>query len=92
MPIRTVLTTISECEVGQWCREFIGGIDTVAVDPACDLIDSIVAANVLGVADGRALLTQNAAVDRAGLKIKRGHGVDLVGHLVKPGRAHRGLW
>ena len=38
-------------------ENLIGGIDTVAVDPACDLIDRIVAANVLGVADGRALLT-----------------------------------
>src|SRR5882724_10099229 len=68
-------------------ENLVGGIDAVAVDPASDLVDGVVAADVFGVADRRALLAQHAAVDRTGLEIERRHGVDGVRHLIEPGGA-----
>src|SRR6266404_5530542 len=44
-------------------ENLVGGIDAVAVDPACDLVDGVVATDVFGVADRRAFLAQHAAVD-----------------------------
>src|ERR1700716_671587 len=73
-------------------EDLVGGIDTVAIDPARDLVDRVVAADILGVADRRAFLAQHAAVDRAGLEVERGHGVDGMRHLVEPGRAQFRLW
>src|SRR6266404_3296508 len=68
-------------------ENLVGGIDAVAVNPAGDLVDGVVAADVFGVADRRTFFAQYAAVDRAGLEIKRGHGVDRMRHLVEPGGA-----
>src|SRR4051794_33656212 len=51
-------------------HDLVAGIDVVAEHPARDLVDSIVAADILGVADGPAFLTQHAAMNRAGLEIK----------------------
>src|SRR3984957_14101884 len=65
-------------------ENLVGGIDAVAIDPASNLVDGVVAAYVFGVADWRALLAQHAAVDRAGLEVKRRHCVDGMRHLVKP--------
>src|SRR6266404_8444164 len=42
----------------------VGGIEAVAIDPACDLVDRVVAADILGVADRLAFLAQHAAMDR----------------------------
>src|SRR5437667_666909 len=72
-------------------ENLVGGIDAMAIDPARDLVDGVVAADVLGVANGRAFLAQHAAMDRAGLEIERGHGVDRLRHLVEPGGAQLGL-
>src|SRR5450755_1916872 len=72
-------------------EDLVGGIDAVAIDPARDLVDGVVAADVFGVADRHALLAQHAAVDRTGLQIQRRHGVDGVGHLIEPGGAQLGL-
>src|SRR5258705_8286769 len=66
-------------------ENLVGRIDAVAIDPAGDLVDGVVAADVFGVADRPALLAQHAAMDRAGLEIERRHGVDGVRHLVEPG-------
>ena len=68
-------------------QNFVGGIDAVAKHPAGDLVDRVVTADILGVADRRAFLAQHAAMDRAGLEVERRHGVDGVRHLVKPGGA-----
>src|SRR6266852_3487966 len=68
-------------------ENLVGGIDAVAIDPARDLVDGVVAADVFGVADRGALLAQHAAVDCACLEIERRHGVDGVRHLIEPGRA-----
>src|SRR5713226_1056433 len=68
-------------------KNLVGGIDAVAVDPARDLVDGVVAADVFGVADRRAFLAQHAAMNRAGLEVERRHGIDRVCHLVKPGGA-----
>src|SRR5450432_2434245 len=68
-------------------EDLVSGIDAVAIDPPCDLVDGVVAADVFGVADRRAFLAQHAAMDRAGLQIKRRHGVDGVRHLIEPGGA-----
>jgi hypothetical protein len=59
----------------------------MAIDPARDLVDGVVTADVFGIADGRPLLAQHTAMDRTGLEIERGHGVDRVRHLVEPGGA-----
>src|SRR5215216_1745398 len=56
-------------------ENLVGGIDAVAIDPAGDLVDGVVAADVLGVAHRRAFLAEHAAMDRAGFQIERGHGV-----------------
>src|SRR5882724_860355 len=61
-------------------ENLVGGIDAMAVNPARDLVDGVVAADVFGVADRRTFFAQYAAVDRAGLEIKRGHRVDRVRH------------
>src|SRR3984957_510635 len=42
-------------------ENLVAGIDAVAIDPACDLVDGIVAPHILGVADRRAFLAENAA-------------------------------
>src|SRR5258708_14944352 len=68
-------------------KNLVGGIAAVAIDPACDLVDGVVATAVLGITDRRALLAQTAAVDRPGLEIERGHGVDRGRPLVEPGGA-----
>src|SRR6266851_1155570 len=68
-------------------ENLVGGIDTVAIDPARDLVDGVVAADIFGVAHRRAFLAQHAAVDCACLEIERRHGVDGVRHLIEPGRA-----
>src|SRR5882757_9876307 len=49
-------------------QNLVGGVDAVSKHPARDLVDRVVAANVLGVADGSAFLAQHAAVDGAGLE------------------------
>src|SRR6266404_1326905 len=72
-------------------ENLVGGIDAVAEHPACNLVDGVVAADVFGVADRPALLAQHAAMDRAGLEIERGHGVDGMRHLVEPGAAQLSL-
>src|SRR5216683_3311200 len=64
-------------------ENLVGGIDAVAIDPAGDLVDGVVAADIFRVADRRAFLAQDAAMDRAGFEIERGHGVDRVRHLVE---------
>src|SRR5437879_8793434 len=43
-------------EPSRGVENLVGGIDAVAVDPARDLVDGIVAADVLGVADPLAFL------------------------------------
>src|SRR5258708_1172883 len=65
-------------------KNLVGGIDPVAIDPACDLVDGVVATDVLGITDRRALLSQHAAVDRPGLEVEARHGVAPLLHLVKP--------
>src|SRR3954463_12263257 len=74
-------------EAARGVEDLVGGIDAVAIDPACDLVDGVVAADILGVAHRRAFLAQHAAMDRAGFQIERGHGVDRMRHLVEPGGA-----
>src|SRR4051812_49161576 len=71
-------------------EDLVGGIHVVPEHPARDLVDGVVAADVFGVADRRALLAQYAAVDRAGLEIERRHGVDRMRHLIEPGRPQFG--
>src|SRR6267154_1767640 len=51
-------------------ENLVGGIDAVAIDPTRDLVDGVMAADILGVADRRAFLAQHAAVDRAGFEIE----------------------
>src|SRR5215207_3643217 len=68
-------------------ENLVGGIDAVAIDPARDLVDGVMTADILGVAHRRAFLAQHAAMDRTGFQIERGHGVDRTRHLVEPGRA-----
>src|SRR5215207_7426078 len=74
-------------EPARGVEDLVGGIDAVAIDPARDLVDGVVAADILGVAHRRAFLAQHAAMDRTGFQIERGHGVDRTRHLVEPGRA-----
>src|SRR5258708_28625090 len=62
-------------------KNLVGGIDAVAIDPACDLVDGVVATDVLGITDRRALLAQHAALDSPRLEIERGLRVSLVRHL-----------
>src|SRR3954464_8110186 len=50
-------------------ENLVGGIDVVPEHPARDLVDGVVAADVFGVADRRALLAKYAAVDCARLEV-----------------------
>ena len=59
--------------------------------PAGDLVDRVVAADVLHVDQRLVLARQHAAVDRAGLEIERRRGVDLVGQRVEPRGAQLGV-
>src|SRR5258708_7550846 len=68
-------------------KNLVGGIDAVAIDPACALVGGLVATDAPRAADRPALLAQHAAVDRPGLEIERGHGVDRGRPLVEPGGA-----
>src|SRR5882672_4198193 len=43
-------------EAARGVEDLVGGIDAVAINPACDLVDGVMAADILGVADGRAFL------------------------------------
>jgi hypothetical protein len=63
----------------------------VPIHPAGNLVDGVVTAYILGVAERRAFPAQHAAVDSAGLEVERGHGVDRVRHLVQPGCAQFSL-
>ena len=74
--------------------ETAGGVEDLVVrghamleHVARDLVDGVVAADVLHVEERPVLLRQHAAVDRAGFEIKRGRGVDLVRERVEPRRA-----
>src|SRR5260370_2628147 len=46
----------------------VGGLDALAIDPACDLADGVVATHVLGGADRRPLPAQHAPADRPRLQ------------------------
>src|SRR2546423_190619 len=68
-----------------------GGVEDLVVrahavleHPASDLVDRVVPPDILHVDQGPVLLCQHAAMDRAGLEIERGRGVDLVGERIKP--------
>ena len=52
--------------------------------PSRDLVDGVVAAHVFHVDERLILVRKHAAVDRAGLEVKRGRGVDLMRERVEP--------
>src|SRR5262249_3856791 len=61
----------------------VGG-DAVLEHPSGDLVDGVMAPDVLHVHERPVLMRQHAAVDRAGFEIERGRGVDLVREAIKP--------
>src|SRR5262245_20683436 len=78
-------------------REAPGGVENLVAcghvmleHEARDLVDGVVAADVLHVDQRLVLLRQHAAVDGAGLEVERGRSVDLVGERVKPRGAQLG--
>src|SRR5260221_5714366 len=58
-------------------KNLVGGLDAVAINPPRNLVDRDVAADVLAVADRRALPSQHAAMESAGLQIEREHWDDF---------------
>src|SRR5262249_30707827 len=60
-------------------EDLVVGPHLVAEHPAGDLVDRVVAADVLHVDQRTIPLAQHAAVDGACLQVERGRGVDLVG-------------
>ncbi len=66
-------------------EDLVVGRDGVQEHVAGNLVDGVVAADVLHVDEGPVLLAQHAAVDRAGLEVEARLGVDLAGQLVEPG-------
>src|SRR5262245_31164601 len=85
MPMRTVLMTISEVRrAAGGVENLVVGGDAVLEHPSRDLVDGVVASDVLHVHERSVLVREHAAVDRAGFEIERGRGVDLVREAIKP--------
>ena len=72
-------------------EDLVAAALAVAEHPAGDLVDGVVAADVLHVDERPVLAGQHAAVDGAGLEIERGRGVDRVGQPIEPGGLERRL-
>src|ERR1700722_7101853 len=78
-------------EPSRGVKDLVSRIDVVVINPACNLVDGIMATNIFRVADGRTFLAKHTAVDRASFEIKRWHRVDHIGHLIKPGGVQLGF-
>src|SRR6266700_5375551 len=65
-------------------EELVVGAHAMLEHPARDLIDRVMAADVLHVDQRPILLRQHAAVDGAGFEIERGRSVDLMAERIEP--------
>ena len=72
-------------------EDLVAAALALAEHPAGDLVDGVVAADVLHVDERPVLAGEHAAVDGAGLEIERGRGVDGVGEPVEPRGLERRL-
>src|SRR5262245_49718336 len=68
-------------------EDLVVGGHLVLEHEARDLVDGVVAADVLHVEERLVLVRQHAAMDGAGFEIERRRGVDGVGERIEPGGA-----
>src|SRR6185312_7485276 len=72
-------------------EDLVGGRHLLFEHPAGDLVDGVMAADVLHVDQRLVFMRQHAAVDGARLKIERRRGVDRVRQAVEPRRTQFGI-